>query len=116
MNRGSRPEAWAVHYDRLASMRPRFMNRGSKRPPDERLAAPLASMRPRFMNRGSLPLGQERLVARRASMRPRFMNRGSGRQRDSSSRSGIGFNEAPIHESGKCPGESPLRRTSRRLQ
>ena len=37
-----------------------------------------------------------------ASMRPRFMNRGSQGFRIGSSRSRTGFNEAPIHESGKC--------------
>ena len=58
-------------------------------------------MRPRFMNRGrgfrraSCPIGGT------ASMRPRFMNRGST-GRGSPAQSTNGFNEAPIHESGKC--------------
>ena len=60
-----------------------------------------ASMRPRFMNRGSTVLYTRPQTSAIASMRPRFMNRGSidcytnlsgGKQR---------FNEAPIHESGK---------------
>ena len=36
-----------------------------------------ASMRPRFMNRGSAPLGGHLVQQCLASMRPRFMNRGS---------------------------------------
>ena len=36
-----------------ASMRPRFMNRGSNIYPDAASASAAASMRPRFMNRGS---------------------------------------------------------------
>jgi len=39
-----------------ASMRPRFMNRGSPRPADLQAAEGRASMRPRFMNRGSMRL------------------------------------------------------------
>ena len=62
-----------------ASMRPRFMNRGSHLHGvihEERYAA---SMRPRFMNRGSGECREyERLFESSASMRPRFMNRGSG--------------------------------------
>ena len=37
----------------MASMRPRFMNRGSTGPPGQPGTGILASMRPRFMNRGS---------------------------------------------------------------
>ena len=53
------------------------------------------------MNRGS---GHQYVVAEHrveASMRPRFMNRGSGPTRNCAGRRGEGFNEAPIHESGK---------------
>ena len=35
-------------------------------------------------------------------MRPRFMNRGSRENIMLVGPSGSGFNEAPIHESGKC--------------
>ena len=35
-------------------------------------------------------------------MRPRFMNRGSGGSVTASDGGSPGFNEAPIHESGKC--------------
>ena len=38
---------------------------------------PLASMRPRFMNRGSITPGLGSGLLGAASMRPRFMNRGS---------------------------------------
>ena len=53
------------------------MNRGSGASLDRTVTVTLASMRPRFMNRGSPPA--------------------SGRRR----RPRAGFNEAPIHESGK---------------
>ena len=54
------------------------------------------------MNRGS----QSALCAleqgERPSMRPRFMNRGSVERHGSGATCGAAFNEAPIHESGKC--------------
>ena len=56
------------------------------------------------MNRGS---AHGRLAHRRqtaASMRPRFMNRGSPTARYSTASTDTGFNEAPIHESGKYSG------------
>ena len=68
-----------VSQDRyaMASMRPRFMNRGSEGGLRGQVASGHASMRPRFMNRGS-PGGIDALIERvKASMRPRFMNRGS---------------------------------------
>ena len=66
---------------------------------EEALAA--ASMRPRFMNRGSEKI--ESVLGRVlvASMRPRFMNRGSQRPPGALGQGRRGFNEAPIHESGK---------------
>ena len=78
MNRGSVSEYRISAMDDLASMRPRFMNRGS--PTGLRALHSngcLASMRPRFMNRGSLVGRRAPPRGRRASMRPRFMNRGS---------------------------------------
>ena len=87
------------------------MNRGSHIEPTARGGADHASMRPRFMNRGStraFPRFVPMDVS--ASMRPRFMNRGSsGGARRLGSRA-TGFNEAPIHESGKCP-HSPTSRS-----
>ena len=86
----------------VASMRPRFMNRGSatRRVIYQRRIN--ASMRPRFMNRGShfdhAFIGQINL----ASMRPRFMNRGSPWRQAWERQASGRFNEAPIHESGKC--------------
>ena len=54
------------------------------------------------MNRGSDgPHGRARACGR-ASMRPRFMNRGSPADPDRCRVRMLGFNEAPIHESGKC--------------
>ena len=113
---------------REASMRPRFMNRGSVADRDAIDGAILASMRPRFMNRGSrrrmrrgsaaqtrfneAPIHESgkcersrdhRDRRRRASMRPRFMNRGSSGLLDLVALRIGRFNEAPIHESGKYP-------------
>ena len=105
MNRGSY-SVLAARQTRLApaSMRPRFMNRGSEprcpgtvpgwgfneapihesgkygRRFGRKPAAAWASMRPRFMNRGSAQVVNWKFVAADASMRPRFMNRGSERQ------------------------------------
>ena len=53
------------------------------------------------MNRGSQPVGDAYAEDVRASMRPRFMNRGSMATHACESRPPAGFNEAPIHESGK---------------
>ena len=84
------------------------MNRGSTSQIDDHVIEVVASMRPRFMNRGS-SLGRLERAHRHAlaSMRPRFMNRGSatGGERNPSRR--YRFNEAPIHESGKSPGGGP---------
>ena len=54
------------------------------------------------MNRGSdrdVPVVRSRW---NASMRPRFMNRGSDSRSAACRSLACGFNEAPIHESGKC--------------
>ena len=91
-------------------VQPRALNRFNEAPIHEsgkfdhdleHLQEFLASMRPRFMNRGS---GRSVFHWRRlhgASMRPRFMNRGSNDAMDGNSSRSPGFNEAPIHESGK---------------
>ena len=77
------------------------MNRGSRVGSRMGAAHHVASMRPRFMNRGSgLPLAP-RDVDRLASMRPRFMNRGSQKFAVNMAPKQQCFNEAPIHESGK---------------
>ena len=49
-----RPAKWGSKPERPASMRPRFMNRGSDDVRAEAHAGVAASMRPRFMNRGSV--------------------------------------------------------------
>ena len=54
------------------------------------------------MNRGSVDLGRGAGAAERASMRPRFMNRGSVSRSAREPAAVSRFNEAPIHESGKC--------------
>ena len=54
------------------------------------------------MNRGSNLAGPKRDAEILASMRPRFMNRGSVIARGGYGGPTACFNEAPIHESGKC--------------
>ena len=57
MNRGSAiVKASALPACLPASMRPRFMNRGSASDDFHVDVELLASMRPRFMNRGSCPI------------------------------------------------------------
>ena len=78
MNRGSAGRSVSQDGESTASMRPRFMNRGSERSVlPERSERDTASMRPRFMNRGSVSRAVVGRIEVGASMRPRFMNRGS---------------------------------------
>ena len=102
------------------------MNRGSASGLDDDIGLLGASMRPRFMNRGSAvvdaveddirlrfneapihesgkcgQLQRSHVPARGASMRPRFMNRGSAGAWSGPATRRSRFNEAPIHESGK---------------
>ena len=78
MNRGSDSRERGPAVLDHASMRPRFMNRGSAVAAAEaKEKAENASMRPRFMNRGSALHRHRREATVDASMRPRFMNRGS---------------------------------------
>ena len=102
MNRGSLVLADQTVQRDLASMRPRFMNRGSYFIGHVRRLDAVASMRPRFMNRGSETKTQDAATPVPASMRPRFMNRGSRKVRRRCGADMARFNEAPIHESGKC--------------
>ena len=53
MNRGSHPSRPSPGLRGQASMRPRFMNRGSPTGFAQQYHDLIASMRPRFMNRGS---------------------------------------------------------------
>jgi len=53
------------------------------------------------MNRGSAGIVVDEFMQGFASMRPRFMNRGSRPVATGINRGAPGFNEAPIHESGK---------------
>ena len=77
------------------------MNRGSNKRKRNNNARNDASMRPRFMNRGSAHSDGARIPQVAASMRPRFMNRGSDGDAGRPLLPVRGFNEAPIHESGK---------------
>ena len=58
------------------------------------------------MNRGSEPIEEHVYRPIQASMRPRFMNRGSAQGNVAESDPHRGFNEAPIHESGKYASSS----------
>ena len=113
---------------RLASMRPRFMNRGSwLRTVQLRLRslrfneapihesgkfAPLADSLSTNTGFNEAPIHESGKLpacpgltagALFASMRPRFMNRGSHVGARVGRRAFRRFNEAPIHESGKSP-------------
>ena len=128
MNRGSRFGSRRRRRIRPTSMRPRFMNRGSRHSQvHNRILVPYfneapihesgkslptvgvarmataTSMRPRFMNRGSVPRRGRVTRLRPTSMRPRFMNRGSTISPICAAPVHPHFNEAPIHESGKSP-------------
>ena len=78
------------------------MNRGSDIPARSPPLGLQASMRPRFMNRGSAAWLADTQRDDFASMRPRFMNRGSLTGDYLGLTYSSCFNEAPIHESGKC--------------
>ena len=96
MNRGSYDRTQMVRTGFAASMRPRFMNRGSDRgPARSQRRDPRASMRPRFMNRGSIADECEHMGGLVASMRPRFMNRGSVSLEVSSRRGPYGASMRP---------------------
>ena len=60
------------------------------------------------MNRGSGSLAVRLMDLNRASMRPRFMNWGSQNGVSADPFPSSGFNEAPIHESGKSGPGFPL--------
>ena len=103
MNRGSVVAALGTLGNaNIASMRPRFMNRGSAADLEVVGRSGDASMRPRFMNRGSSCRECRGVRPFDASMRPRFMNRGSRVACSPRIGASFCFNEAPIHESGKC--------------
>ena len=60
------------------------------------------------MNRGSGGGNRRVRPTIHASMRPRFMNRGSALLADEVAKVFHGFNEAPIHESGKSSSEAAV--------
>ena len=101
MNRGSLRAADGREDERKASMRPRFMNRGSgARRTKPRCATSGFNEAPIHESGKQQPCGRHALDDR-ASMRPRFMNRGSPPPEVCSRACKTRFNEAPIHESGK---------------
>ena len=92
------------------------MNRGSDGPDGPPGSRGPASMRPRFMNRGSSLLALIDSGKFFASMRPRFMNRGSAVGCPNSNVNVNRFNEAPIHESGKYRSRPTFSSYSNSLQ
>ena len=92
------------------------MNRGSLSKQNQPSEEHVASMRPRFMNRGSGGKEPPLKAAYMASMRPRFMNRGSFHAVHAPATRSLRFNEAPIHESGKCDRGLTAESQGRRLQ
>ena len=88
------------------------MNRGSLAGQERLVFDDLASMRPRFMNRGSARTTEAWCPDAKASMRPRFMNRGSTVDIRVTGSTPAGFNEAPIHESGKS-ADSPVAKAAK---
>ena len=113
MNRGSHVPSMHESVERMASMRPRFMNRGSKQQGNLASDHVFSFNEAPIHESGKLSLGfgihQPELPA---SMRPRFMNRGSRPDSRAATDESPGFNEAPIHESGKS--RLPRRRDRRR--
>ena len=87
-----------------ASMRPRFMNRGSRIKGEPTFSKNFRFNEAPIHESGKWECDPQFLLPDAcASMRPRFMNRGSARSPvDRAARGLARFNEAPIHESGKC--------------
>ena len=77
MNRGSRRCSGATFPERLSFNEAPIHESGKFLHAMPLDLASSASMRPRFMNRGSFGDEWDHLGWRSASMRPRFMNRGS---------------------------------------
>ena len=77
------------------------MNRGSSALSDRNVIAQVASMRPRFMNRGSTS-GEPFDEASRPSFNEAPIHESGKSDKSTQLTTGVsGFNEAPIHESGK---------------
>ena len=102
MNRGS--PAWLTATSRiLAGFNEAPIHESGKWPSgrDPRCEIPVASMRPRFMNRGStMPASRLRWAAARFNEAP-IHESGKYRHQEANPSRFPGFNEAPIHESGK---------------
>ena len=96
----SRQRRMQREYDR-ASMRPRFMNRGSTIYLNEGINPPIASMRPRFMNRGSSTVASTRKPTPCSFNEAPIHESGKSSGCRTAPACSRGFNEAPIHESGK---------------
>ena len=77
MNRGSRSDGVSALIDSDSFNEAPIHESGKLRGPERRVHGGLASMRPRFMNRGSERAAEIAAEPVVASMRPRFMNRGS---------------------------------------
>ena len=77
MNRGSAAPAMTAESCAVCFNEAPIHESGKSRIVNPADSSVIASMRPRFMNRGSAPDPLQARSACGASMRPRFMNRGS---------------------------------------
>ena len=80
------------------------MNRGSDEASQPEAATPEASMRPRFMNRGSYDLGMDKYQVQIGFNEAPIHESGKSAFQRRQGFQGFRFNEAPIHESGKFRG------------
>ena len=84
------------------------MNRGSQDTGPRLRMQPCASMRPRFMNRGSCGADRGSRDLRGRFNEAPIHESGKYSARVSRVRTPCSFNEAPIHESGKYAWQSPV--------
>ena len=117
MNRGSDSKSPIQETLLEASMRPRFMNRGSALVLDPRTVPSFRFNEAPIHESGKSRQGRKTAQGVCvASMRPRFMNRGSPDHAADRVDQVRGFNEAPIHESGKSECSRVRPRIGSRLQ
>ena len=101
MNRGSELEGWIASRELLASMRPRFMNRGSGVPQEGNADAALRFNEAPIHESGKSPICQRRWTAPRSFNEAPIHESGKSARQHVSNLVDARFNEAPIHESGK---------------
>ena len=101
MNRGSSNPLNILEFPFRASMRPRFMNRGSYALESLKTNPYAGFNEAPIHESGKWVEYMDAHGVENASMRARFMNRGSQVARRLEGAGCLSFNEAPIHESGK---------------